>query len=157
MEQTQQPVAPQAPNPVGNIVNKFPKSKLTAYWPYIVGAILVVVAGVGTGWLITSKGKLASGGSNTITPSKSGAKEAGIMNEKLYPETAEGTLEAGGIKGEGTFHLVRSGGDSQTVYLTSTVLDMTDFVGKKVQIWGKTTSAKYAQWLMEVGRIKVIE
>lgn len=154
MDQMQQP---QTPVSVEETVKKAPKSKIQTLWPYIVGSILVVVAGVGTGWLITSKGKGIGAGSETIVPSESGAKEAGIVNEKLYPETAEGILEEGGIKGEGTFHLVRTGGDSQTVYLTSTVLDMSNFTGKKVQVWGKTTSAKYAQWLMEVGRIKVIE
>jgi hypothetical protein len=120
------------------------------------GSVLVVLAGVGVGWLVSRKGRSGLGGSQ-ITQQKSGGKEAGIINEKLYPETAEGDLEEGGIKGEGMYHLIRPGGNSQTVYLTSTVVDMSSFVGKRVQVWGKSASARYAPWLMEVGRIKVIE
>jgi len=136
------------------IVNPIPK--MVKKWPYIAGSILVVLAGVGLGWLMSSKWKSLSGGTQ-ISESKPGAKEAGVMNEKLYPETAEGDLEEGGFKGEGTYHLIRPGGDSQTVYLTSTAVDMSVFVGQKVQVWGKSASARYAPWLMEIGRIKVIE
>lgn len=147
---------PQTSGPTQEIVKNFPKLKIATLWPYILGSVLVVLVGVGVGWLISAKGKISLGGSQ-ITDSKPGAKEAGIINEKLYPETTEGTLEEGGIKGEGTYHLIRPGGDSQTVYLTSTAVDMSNFVGKKVQVWGKSASAKYAPWLMEIGRIKVIE
>jgi hypothetical protein len=150
-------VPSQTQKPAGEVVKKFPKSKIVLLWPYIAGSILIVLVGVGAGWLFTSKGGGIGGSKTTIVPSKTGAKEAGIMDAKLYPDTVEGTLEQGGIKGEGSYHLTRPGGDSQTVYLTSTVLDMGNFVGQKVQIWGKSTSARYAPWLMEVGRIKVIE
>lgn len=132
------------------------KQKILTNWKYILGSILVVLIGVGTGWLISKSGKITSGGAQ-IAESKPGSKEAGVVNEKLYPETAEGDLEEGGIKGEGTYHLIRPGGVSQTVYLTSTLVDMGVFVGKKVEIRGKSVSAKYAPWLMEVGHIKVIE
>jgi hypothetical protein len=66
-------------------------------------------------------------------------------------------LEEGGIDGEGTHHLVRDGGPSKSVYLTSTVIDLDSFAGKKVKVWGETISARKAGWLMDVGKIKIIE
>lgn len=147
---------PQVPAPVQEIVKKFPKSKLATLWPYIVGSILVVLGGVGVGQLLSTKGKVG-GAKTVIVSAKPGANEAGVADPSAYKDTAEGLLEEGGIKGEGTYHLTRTGGKSQTVYLTSTSLDLSVFLGKKVQIWGQTLSAKYAGWLMDVGKIKVIE
>ncbi len=53
--------------------------------------------------------------------------------------------------------MVREGGEDQYVYLTSTVIDLESFAGKKVQIWGETTSAQKAGWLMDVGKVKVLD
>lgn len=89
--------------------------------------------------------------------SKPGAKEAGIADEATFKDSAEGTLEEGGVAGEGTHHLTREGGVSQTVYLTSTVVNLDDFIGKKVKVFGQTISAKKAGWLMDVGLVKVSE
>ena len=66
-------------------------------------------------------------------------------------------MEEGGIGGEGTYHLIRGSGPSQYAYLTSSVIDLGSFVGKKVQIWGETVSGKKAGWLIDVGKIKVVE
>jgi hypothetical protein len=83
--------------------------------------------------------------------------EAGIVDESKFATTTDGVLEEGGIGGEGTHHLVRGSGPSQYAYLTSSVVDLGGFVGKKVQIWGDTMSGKKAGWLIDVGKIKVID
>lgn len=141
------------------LVKEFPKWKLSrSTLLMVIGALIIVLAGVGTGWLLS--GKTSSGKSSQPTTSSNAMnspEEAGIADEKTFKDTAEGTLVAGGIKGEGTHHLDRGTGESQYVYLTSTVIDLDTFAGKKVQVWGETTSAKYAGWLMDVGRIKVIK
>jgi len=31
------------------------------------------------------------------------------------------------------------------------------FVGRKIQIWGETYKAQKAGWLMDVGRVKILE
>jgi len=80
----------------------------------------------------------------------------GVSDEKTFKDLAEGKLEKGGIDGEGSHHLTRPGGDSQTVYLTSSLIDLDKFVGRKVKIWGETFSAKKAGWLMDVGRLEVL-
>lgn len=157
METFQNPVPEQITKPVSQIVKKFPTINFKALAPYIVGVILVVLAGVGTGWLISGGPQALISGSKSVPGAKTGANEAGLNDEKTFKDTAQGTLEEGGISGEGTHHLVRTGGTSQTVYLTSTVVNLQDFVGKKVQVWGETISAKKAGWLMDVGKIKVTE
>lgn len=144
---------PQTENPVTPIVNNFPKSGFKKIWPYVLGSFLIVLVGVGTGWLLT-KNK----GSSTVAPgAKSGANVAGIEDTSTFKDTAEGLLEEGGVNGEGQYHLTRSGGVSQNVYLTSTSVDLSLFVGKKVKVWGQTLSARKAGWLMDVGKVQVVE
>jgi hypothetical protein len=64
-------------------------------------------------------------------------------------------VKEGGIEDEGQYHLVRPGGDSQNVYMTSSSVDLAQFIGKKVKVWGQTQAAKKAGWLMDVGRVQV--
>jgi hypothetical protein len=83
--------------------------------------------------------------------------QVGIRDEKTFKDTGEGQLQKGGINGEGSHHLVRPGGDSQTIYLTSSVIDLDQFIGRKVKVWGETIGAQKAGWLMDVGKLEVIE
>lgn len=139
----------------GAVLKSFPQKSFKAIWPYIVGSLLVVIAGIGVGYLISSRQKNKA--SSSAPRTKTTQQEAGITDESTFSDTAAGTLEEGGINGEGTHHLVRDGGPSQNVYLTSTVIDLESFKGKKVQVWGQTISAQKAGWLMDVGKIKVVE
>jgi len=81
----------------------------------------------------------------------------GVADEQSFTDSAEGALTAGGIDGEGSHHLVRPGGDSQNVYLTSSIIDLDQFVGRSVKVWGETFQAQKAGWLMDVGRLQVLE
>ncbi len=142
---------------VQSVVNKFPDTSNKENMKMIGIAIAVILAGILTGGLLSGK-LLAKGSKGPSVPNvKSTSSEAGVKDEKTFKDTAEGILKAGGIKGEGTFHLERPGGDTQTVYVTSTVIDLSTFNGKKVQIWGQTYAGKNTPWLMDVGRVKVIE
>ena len=91
-----------------------------------------------------------------ITDAKKG-EEVGSTDTKTFKDEAEGTIEDGGVNGEGTHKLIRTGGASQTAALTSSVIDLDEFVGQKVHIWGESFGSTKAAWLMDVGRIKVIE
>jgi hypothetical protein len=125
----------------------------------IAGVILVILIGLGVGFLVSSKKsevkKPEIAGSNIVVS----ANEAGVKDPSIIKDvtTATGVLQMGGIKGEGLYHIERSGGATQTVYLNSTTVDMSSFVGKKVQVWGQTLSAHYAQWLMDVMKIKIVQ
>lgn len=144
---------PQPQEQVPGVLKKLPvKNKETIIISMI--AVLVVALGIFTGWNL-SGGSTNSSSDLVVPGSKQTAQEAGIDDESAFPDSIEGKLESGGIAGEGTHHLVREGGDSQNVYLTSTVIDLESFVGKDVTVWGQTTSAQKAGWLMDVGKIKV--
>jgi len=74
-----------------------------------------------------------------------------------FKDYTEGYLEVGGVDGEGSHHLVRLGGESQTVYLTSSVTDLSKFEGMEVKVWGETNKGQKAGWLMDVGRVEVVK
>lgn len=150
---------PAQTNPITQVTQNVTKSYNKDKKSFVIMAslfVVVIVAGIITGKVLAG-GKV--GGTAPTGNSAPGAKtsltEAGISDESTFKDTAEGTLREGGIEGDGTHHLERDGGPSQNVYLTSTVIDLQSFVGKKVQIWGQTLSAKKAGWLMDVGKIKV--
>lgn len=159
---TGQPSQPPAEQAVVKtpVFKKSPKkiSKRTAL--YALASLSVILLGAGTGWALSGASKATGSKAPTSAGApgaQTGAKEAGIADEATFRDSAEGVLEKGGIDGEGTHHLVREGGPSKYVYLTSTVIDLEAFVGKTVTIWGETISAQTAGWLMDVGKIKVLE
>jgi hypothetical protein len=146
-------------NPVRqSVLRSFPGDTQKKSPPVIlVASLLVVLAGVGTGWLLSgAKGESSSTQQPEGTSVTQTSTEAGVVDTSKYPDEAEGVLVEGGIEGEGTHHLEREGGPSKNVYLTSTVIDLQSFVGKKVHVWGETMSATAAGWLMDVGKIKAI-
>jgi len=76
---------------------------------------------------------------------------------KAFKDTAIGTIEKGSINGEGTHILNRAGGATQRASLTSSVVDLDLFVGKKVEVKGETNASTKTSWLLDVGTIKIIE
>lgn len=123
---------------------------------------VVIALGVGAGYLLTN----LQGGAISMSPapgstvSKSTLKIGAVYGSNdtnTFKDTAEGVMTAGGINGEGQYHLVRPGGDSQNVYMTSSLVDLSLFVGRKVKVWGQTQKAQSAGWLMDVGRVEVLQ
>lgn len=130
--------------------------------------IVGIVLGIGTGYLLAQKHlSLASGGKNTAgtsmtqNPASAGAVKVGdtfgTNDETTFKDQAEGVLQLGGIDGEGSHHIERGANKTQWVYLTSSVVDLDMFVGDKITIWGQTNQSKKAGWLMDVGKVKVLE
>jgi len=120
----------------------------------IVFFVVALLIGVGSGYLLAQKEGPATSSKSRTTES---TKEAvGVLDKKEFPDSADGTLRKGGIDGEGNFHLERKGGDSQNVYLTSSTIDLSKFVGKKVKVWGQTFTGQKAGWLMDVGFLEVL-
>lgn len=141
---------------VPQVAQNLSKFNFKKNWKYTLYALLVVLAGVGTAWVLSTKvinktEKVAAPGS------KVSSNEVGMLDPNFKYDTAEGTLVVGGIGNEGTHHLEREGGPSKNVYLTSSVIDLQSFVGKKVQVWGETQAGKKAGWLMDVAKIKILE
>jgi len=123
---------------------------------------LAIVLGIIGGYFL-SRGKMfpASSPTNSSTSGNASSLSKGTIigsnDTNTFKDTTEGIMKAGGIEGEGQYHLVRPGGDSQNVYLTSSIIDLSQFTGKKVKVNGQTQKAKKAGWLMDVGRVEVLE
>ena len=128
--------------------------------------ILGILLGLGTGFYVAQKQLLLAGDKNTMTDTAQALTSTtnvkvgdtfGSADEKTFRDQAEGVLVAGGIDGEGSHHLERGGNISQWVYITSSVVDLDLLVGNRVIICGETNQGKKAGWLMDVGRLKVLE
>ncbi len=124
----------------------------------IIGAFVVVLLGVATAWLIFPKLNWNSSSQKAAPGVVSTSKEAGKLDPNVKYDTATGILEKGGLNGEGTYHLVREGGASKYVALTSSMVDLDVFTGKNVSIWGDTLSSKRpGGWLMDVAKVQVTQ
>lgn len=128
--------------------------------PLIFTIIIVLILGIGTGYIASS----VSGGNKGAVSIQGGVESggaigkgyvAGVKDTSSFPDTAEGTLKEGGIEGEGEYHLERPGGDSQNVYMTSSAVDLSQFLNRKIKVWGQTQTAQKAGWLMDVGKVEV--
>lgn len=142
------------------LMHDFKATSSSFFTPKLIGILLIaIVLGVGTGNVI-AKGVTGPGSSTDTLKSKDAVEKGkiyGATNASDYKDTTEGLLKVGGIEGEGAYHLERGVGPSQYAYLTSSVVDLSLFVGRKVQVWGQTMQAEHAGWLMDVGRVKVID
>ncbi|MDO8461071.1 MAG: hypothetical protein Q7S38_01370 [bacterium] len=122
--------------------------------------LIVVLVGVSSGYLISRNmggTNLGSTGEGVSGSSISKGIVVGSNDSKIFKDAAEGVLKKGGINGEGQYHLVRPGGDSQKVYLISSIVDLSKFLDRKIKVWGETQTAQTAGWLMDVGRVEVLE
>jgi len=126
----------------------------------IIGAVFVLMVGFGilTGYIISAKKPSATTSSSASAgPTATGKNVFGSADSKTFTDSATGVVEKDGIGEEGTHKLVRDGGPSQTACLVSSVLDLDQFAGKKVKVTSKTMDAKKCPWLMDVGRIEILE
>lgn len=147
-------------NPISNQKSKtFPIFLVILFFSLVVGFVFSQLYPINKD---TSVVNLVSGEKAISTDSISNADQ--IQVGKLYGDTdttfkdsATGTIEKGSINGVGTHILNREGGTSQRASLTSSVVDLDLFVGKKVEVKGQTNSSNKTAWLMDVGSIKVLE
>lgn len=125
---------------------------------------LIIVLGIVTGFGFS----YFTGGSSKATNVKSGesmsggkdvVESAGIADPETFTDSAEGTLEKKSKDDPqvGNYKLVRPGGEDQTAFLTSSTVDLSEFVGKKVRVYGETFASDEVGWLMDVGFIEVLQ
>ena len=127
--------------------------------------IIGILLGLGTGYYVAISRLQSSGVSVTAGTTQNLTSDTtikvgdtfGSADEKTFRDSAEGILQPGGIDGEGSHHIERGANKSQWVYVTSSVVDLDLIVGTRVQVWGETNQGKKAGWLMDVGRLKVLE
>ena len=126
-------------------------------------AFIAVLLGVVTGCsgyklYAQSTGSSATNAENLPKVVEGKIKKGDVFgsNDENFKDTAKGFLESGGFDDEGSHKLLRPGGDAQTVYLTSSVTDLTEFEGMEIEVWGETFQGQNVGWLMDVGRVKVL-
>ena len=142
---------------VESVVEQEIENNMKLNWRIFLGVyVLLILLGVGTGYLLSSK----RAGSDAVGQKSSTIKTdtvAGSTDATTFKDSAEGTIEKGGLDSEGSHKLIRDGGPSQTAYLVSSVVDLDEYVGKKVRVWGQTMAAKKVSWLMDVGKIERLQ
>jgi hypothetical protein len=125
--------------------------------------VVAVSAGVGTGFGVYSLQANASKVDTTAYQqvAEEGSVKVGdifgIKDDSTFKDSAEGYLDEGDPDLEGSHRLVRPGGETQTVYLTSSVTDLDKFIGMQVQVKGETFKGQKVGWLMDVGQVEVLE
>lgn len=140
------------------------KHKKIAPIPLIATVLIAIVLGVGSGYAINSArsgtsplpGQSATPIAQIPTGTINAGDVFGSVDTSAFPDSAEGYLQSGGLEGEGSHSLLRPGGPTQTVYLTSSVTDLSKLEGMDVKVWGETFKGQKAGWLMDVGRVEVI-
>lgn len=138
------------------------KTKITKYFSadnptrlLLIVVIASVILGTLTGYLLANKspGGLISGGLS-VTTAKTPQSDT-----RTFRDFAEGVIKAKpeptdpGEYTEGTHVLLREG--AVPVALTSSVVDLSQYEGKKVKIFGETQKALKEGWLMDVGKVEV--
>ena len=142
------------------VANKLTKNFISESNPkklLLTVVIASVVLGVLTGYILSSKRSsgVASGGLIPTT-----AKNA-QSDTRTFKDFAEGTIKTRpqssdpGEYTEGTHLLQRDGG--VPVALTSSVVDLSKYEGKKVKVFGETQKALKEGWLMDVGKVEEVQ
>lgn len=136
----------------------FTQSSIANLNKILIGVLVVsIVLGTVTGFAMAKKGVGAGIASKLPTQSPKTA----VQDTQTFKDFAEGTLKArnaptkAGEYVEGSHLLVRDGG--YPVALTSSVVDLSKYDGKKVKVYGETQKALKEGWLMDVGRIEEIQ
>lgn len=130
---------------------------------FIIAGVIAIILGAATGYGSYELYARSNGAAfeEPIAKVASDQVQAGDVfgsaNVEDFPNQAQGYLEAGGTDGEGTHTLLRPGGPSQSVTLTSSVTDLDKLVGMEVEVWGETFKGQKAAWLMDVGRVKIVK
>lgn len=118
-----------------------------------IGAILL---GTLTGYILSTK----SSGSKVSSFAVQQAAKTAQQDTRTFKDFAEGTIKVkplptNGEYTEGTHTLIREG--AVPVALTSSVVDLSQYEGKKVKVFGETQKALKEGWLMDVGKVEVIQ
>lgn len=122
-----------------------------------IGVIVVaVVLGVATGYILSQKGSSL----RTSMP-QVGSPKTAQQDSSTFRDFAEGVIKAKPQPSdpseytEGTHVLEREG--AVPVALTSSVVDLSQYEGKKVKVFGETQKALKEGWLMDVGKVEELK
>ncbi|MBI2019277.1 hypothetical protein HYS95_01240 [Candidatus Daviesbacteria bacterium] len=119
--------------------------------------IVAVILGTLTGYVLSTK----NSGSKVSPLAAGGTAKSAQSDTRTFKDFAQGTLKAKpepsdpGEYVEGTHNLIREG--AVPVALTSSVIDLSKYEGKKVKVYGETQKALKEGWLMDVGKVEEVK
>lgn len=125
----------------------------------LIGVLVVsLVLGAATGYILATKSTNGTSGNKVggLTAPKTAQQDT-----RTFRDFAEGVVKPtpkptkAGEYSEGTHLLEREG--ATPVALTSSVVDLSQYEGKKVKVFGETQKALKAGWLMDVGKVEEIQ
>lgn len=98
--------------------------------------------------------------SKQVSPIVKESPKSASQDTRTFRDFAEGVIKpqtpsADGEYVEGTHILQRDG--AYPVALTSSVVDLSKYEGKKVKVYGETQKALKEGWLMDVGKVEEIK
>ncbi len=123
----------------------------------LIVVIAALVLGTLSGYVLSTK----NGGSQVSSLVAGRQPKTAQQDTRTFRDFAEGTVKIKPQpKGseeytEGTHLLVRQG--AVPVALTSSVVDLSKYEGKKVKVLGETQKALKEGWLMDVGRVEELD
>lgn len=132
-------------------------SKISKFVPIII-LLILIIAGVFSGLIFSSRSKNIAIQQSSIVDDANLNPEQKQAAQVVTRDSAEGTIEKNDDYEEtaqGQWKLIRAGGESQTAYLTSSYIDLDQFVGKKVKVFGETLGTDKVAWLMDVAKVEV--
>lgn len=119
--------------------------------------VISVVLGAITGYILSTKGP----GRQAAPSLMGGTPKTAQQDAKTFRDFAEGVIKAKPEPAdpaeyvEGTHFLERA--RAVPVALTSSVVDLSKYEGKKVKVFGETQKALKEGWLMDVGKVEQIK
>jgi len=132
--------------------------KLLKILPVVI-IILIITIGVLSGLVMSSVNKAKNLQSSGVQDPENLSPEVKESFTQTFRDESEGIIEKNDQLdkyAQGTHKLIRPGGESQTAYLTSSVLDLDTYLGKKVKIFGETFGSSQVGWLMDVGKVEIL-
>ena len=120
--------------------------------------IVSVVLGLLTGYIISNKGR---GGGLTSAGLGTPAKNA-QSDTRTFKDFAQGVIKAKPQSNQqddtsGGTHLLVRQDNAVPVTLTSSVVDLSKYEGKKVKVFGETQAVPNVEWFMDVGKVEEVK
>lgn len=139
-----------------SLLKNIPLNNLNRIFLVVLAASIVL--GLFSGYILAKSSK-SSGATTAVDKITNQAPKTAQQDNRTFRDFAEGTLakrptpKSGEDYAEGTHLLIRNG--AVPVALTSSVVDLSQYEGKKVKVFGETQKAIKEGWLMDVGKVEV--
>ncbi len=152
------PIQTTQPQSKSRLLRAVPKNlPLAKILPLLI-IIILVAAGIFSGLVLSSRNKNQKIAASSAADEKNMTPQQKQSFQTVTRDSAEGVIEKNDKfeeTAQGQWKLIRTGGDSQTAYLTSSFMDLDQYVGKKVKVFGETLGSAKVGWLMDVAKVEV--